>query len=93
MRVAARSLSACHSAWVTGEGGATEALVQEALAQAGVEYTNLIYTGNQDQILSGFDLPGSLPYSILLDDRGRRAAEWGEIVVAATLREAVAALP
>ncbi|MFQ5876366.1 MAG: TlpA family protein disulfide reductase [Acidobacteriota bacterium] len=80
-------------AWVTGAGEETERLVREYLAAAGVSYPNLIYSGEQDPILSGYDLPGSIPYSILFDAAGRRAADWDGALDAASVREAVDSLP
>ena len=79
-------------AWVTGGGEETERKVRDMLAAAGVTYTNLIYEGDQDPILSAFDLPGPIPYSILLDRDGRRAAAWESAVDIEGFREAVAAL-
>jgi thiol-disulfide isomerase/thioredoxin len=80
-------------AWVTGRGEETEMKVRDALAAAGVTYTNLIYEGDQDPILSAFDLPGPIPYSILLDREGRSAFTWDTAVDIEEFREAVAALP
>jgi thiol-disulfide isomerase/thioredoxin len=63
-------------AWVTGNGSETEDKVRRALAHAGVGYTNLIYRGDQDPLLEGFQLPGPIPYSVLLDGSGKRTASW-----------------
>src|SRR5882672_7255021 len=58
-------------AWVTGDGKETENKVRRALAHAGVGYPNLIYRGDQDPLLEGFELPGPIPYSVLYDGRGK----------------------
>ncbi len=73
-------------AWVTGEGEETEAKVRSALAEAGATYPNLIYDGDQDPILAAFDLPGPIPYSVLLDRSGRAVARWDTILDAASFR-------
>ncbi|MEE9292906.1 MAG: redoxin domain-containing protein [Acidobacteriota bacterium] len=80
-------------AWVTGGGNETEEKVRDSLATAGVTYANLIYEGDQDPILSAFDLPGSIPYSILYDRDGRSAVIWNSAVDIDRFRQAVAELP
>ena len=80
-------------AWVTGGGDETEKMVRDTLATAGVTYANLIYEGDQDSILSAFDLPGPIPYSILFDRDGRSAATWDAAVDIERFRRAVANLP
>ena len=80
-------------AWVTGSGEETEKKVRDTLATAGVTYANLIYEGGQDSILSAFDLPGPIPYSILLDRTGRPAASWDTAIDIERFRLAVADLP
>ncbi len=62
--------------WTTGEGAETEEIVKETLAEAGVGYANFIYKGDQDPLLSGFSLPGPIPYSILYDSGGKKVAAW-----------------
>jgi thiol-disulfide isomerase/thioredoxin len=62
--------------WVTGEGTETGDKVRKALASAGVSYPNVVYTGDQDPLLEGFRLPGSIPYSILYDPEGRDVARF-----------------
>ncbi|HEU4400509.1 MAG TPA: TlpA disulfide reductase family protein [Candidatus Polarisedimenticolia bacterium] len=80
-------------AWVTGEGRETEDKVREALARAGVLYRNLIYRGDQDPLVSAFNLPGPIPYSVLYGPTGRVAATWVGPVPIEALRDAVAHLP
>jgi thiol-disulfide isomerase/thioredoxin len=78
-------------AWVTGNGRETESKVRRALAQAGVGYPNLIYRGDQDPLLEGFQLPGPIPYSVLYDGRGKRAAYWVGPATIEEVRRAIAA--
>ncbi len=80
-------------AWVTGAGDETEKKVRDSLATAGVTYANFIYEGNQDPILSAFDLPGPIPYSILYDRDGRSAVTWNSVIDIDRFRQAVAELP
>jgi thiol-disulfide isomerase/thioredoxin len=77
-------------AWVTGNGSETEHKVKRALAGAGVDYTNLIYKGDQDPLLEGFQLPGPIPYSVLLDGSGKRAAAWEGKATIGEVRRAIA---
>ena len=77
-------------AWVTGNGPETEDKVRRALAKAGVGYLNLIYRGDQDPLLEGFQLPGPIPYSVLFDGRGRQAARWEGKTTIAEVRQAIA---
>ena len=77
-------------AWVTGNGSETEDKVKRALAGAGVDYTNLIYKGDQDPLLEGFQLPGPIPYSVLLDGSGKRAAAWEGKATIGEVRKAIA---
>src|SRR5438093_1473881 len=56
--------------WVTGNGAETEGKVKDVLSAAGVGYPNLIYAGDQDPLIEGFQLPGPIPYSVLYDPRG-----------------------
>ncbi len=80
-------------AWVTGGGNETEEKVRDSLATAGVTYANLIYEGDQDPILSAFDLPGAIPYSILYDRDGRSTITWNSAIDIDRFRQAVAELP
>ena len=77
--------------WVTGDGAETGDKVRKALAAAGVSYPNLVYTGDQDPLLEGFRLPGSIPYSILYDSEGRDVARFDEQVEIEAVRRAIAA--
>jgi thiol-disulfide isomerase/thioredoxin len=78
-------------AWVTGNGHETEDRVKRALADAGVGYTNLIYQGDQDPLLEGFQLPGPIPYSVLYDGQGQRTASWTGKAAIEEVRQAIAA--
>lgn len=78
-------------AWVTGNGSETEEKVKRALADAGVNYPNLIYQGDQDPLLEGFQLPGPIPYSVLYDGQGKRAASWTGKAAIEEVRRAIAA--
>ena len=77
--------------WVTGEGEETGEKVRKALASAGVSYPNLVYTGDQDPLLEGFRIPGSIPYSILYDSEGRDVKRFDEQIAIETVRRAIAA--
>jgi thiol-disulfide isomerase/thioredoxin len=79
-------------AWVTGNGQETETKVRDALARAGVSYTNFIYQGDQDPLLNGFEIPGAIPYSILYDGSGRKVATWDGMIEVGALRKKIAAL-
>jgi len=63
-------------AWVFPDEPEAEAKVRDLLAKTGVTYTNLIYRGDQDPLLDGFDMPGPIPFSILYDRDGKRIAEY-----------------
>ena len=78
--------------WVTGDGAETEEKVKAFLARTGVSYTNFIYRGDQDPLLSGFDLPGAIPYSALYDRDGRKVTSWEGMIDPADLRRAIAGL-
>ena len=78
-------------AWVTGNGAETEEKVRRALADAGVGYPNLIYRGDQDPLLEGFQLPGPIPYSVLYDGQGKPAASWTGKATIEEVRRAIAA--
>ena len=78
--------------WVTGDGPDTEEKVKAFLAKTGVSYANFIYRGDQDPLLSGFDLPGAIPHSILYDRGGRAVTSWNGMIDPEDLRRAVADL-
>jgi thiol-disulfide isomerase/thioredoxin len=78
--------------WVTGDGPETEEKVKTFLARTGVSYANFIYKGDQDPLLSGFDLPGAIPHSILYDRGGRAVTSWNGVIDPEDLRRAVAGL-
>jgi thiol-disulfide isomerase/thioredoxin len=75
--------------WVTGEGAETGDKVRKALAAAGVTYPNLVYTGDQDPLLEGFKIPGSIPYSILYDSEGRDVMRFEEQIEIEAVRRAI----
>ena len=75
----------------TGNGPETEGRVRRTAARSRVEYRNLIYTGDTEPLLDGFGLPGSIPYSILYDGRGRVASTWDGPAPIQEVRAAIAA--
>ena len=77
--------------WTTGNGPETEDKVRRALADAGVSYPNLIYRGDQDPLLEGFQLPGPIPYSVLFDGQGKQTASWEGKAAVEEVRRAIAA--
>jgi len=79
-------------AWVFPDEPEAEAKVRDLLARTGVTYTNLIYRGEQDPLLDGFDMPGPIPFSILYDRDGKRIAEYVGPVDVEDLRRAVAGI-
>jgi len=76
--------------WVTGNGAETEIKVKRALAEAGVGYPNLIYRGDQDPLIEGFDLPGPIPYSVLYDPQGQQVQNWAGKAPIGEVRVAIA---
>jgi len=68
-------------AWIVGSESEIEARVRATLSRQGVGYPNIIYHGIQRPLLEAFDLPGSLPHSILYDRDGQVVATWGGPVV------------
>ena len=76
---------------MTGDGAETGEKVRRALARAGVAYPNLVYVGDQDPLLEGFRLPGSIPYSVLYDPQGRDGARWDGQAPIEDVRRAIAA--
>lgn len=79
-------------AWVYPDEPEAEAKVRDLLAKTGVTYTNLIYRGEQDPLLDGFNLPGPIPFSILYDRDGKRIAEYVGPVDLEDLRRAAGEL-
>ncbi len=77
-------------AWVTGNGAETEGKVKGALSAAGVAYPNLIYRGDQDPLIEGFQLPGPIPYSVLYDSRGQQVQNWAGKAPIVEVRMAIA---
>ena len=76
--------------WVTGNGSETEDKVRSVLAKAGTGYNNLIYRGDQDPLIEGFELPGPIPYSVLYDGRGTRVTSWAGPAPIQEVRRAIA---
>ena len=87
----ARFVGISLDAWVTGNTKETEHKVRQALADAGITYPNLIYQGDQDPLLEGFQMPGSIPFSVLYDGTGKRTASWSGNVAIEEVRQAIAA--
>ena len=76
--------------WVTGNGAETEGKVKDVLSAAGVGYPNLIYAGDQDPLIEGFQLPGPIPYSVLYDPRGQPLQNWAGKAPIREVRAAIA---
>ena len=57
--------------WVYADPGEVEPKVRRQLLDLGVDYDNLIYSGEQDPLLNRFEFPGPIPYSILYDRTGK----------------------
>lgn len=55
---------------VPGERAAVEERVRSFLRQRGVRYDNLLYTGNVSSLLDALDLPGPIPYTLVVGDDG-----------------------
>jgi thiol-disulfide isomerase/thioredoxin len=86
----ARFVGVSLDAWVTGNTKETEEKVRQALAQAGISYLNLIYQGDQDPLLEGFQMPGPIPYSVLYDGTGKQTAAWSGTAATEEIRQAIA---
>lgn len=52
-------------------GKSTEKVVSDYLHAHPAPLEHVIYSGSQDAVFTAFDLPGSIPYSILYDSQGR----------------------
>lgn len=63
--------------------------IRKVLATAGVGYLNLLYTGREDPLLDGFDLPGPLPFSILFGSDGKEIKRWTGSLPMAELESAL----
>ena len=50
--------------------------VAGVLTKARVLYPNFLYSGRQDPLLEHFKMPGSIPVSILYDERGEEIRRW-----------------
>jgi thiol-disulfide isomerase/thioredoxin len=55
---------------VPGDHARIESRLSDFLRQRGISYENLLYTGNVSSLLDAFDLPGSIPYTIIVADDG-----------------------
>ncbi len=67
--------------------------VKTVLGKAGVTYPNILYTGPTDPLLEAFDLPGSIPYSILYGADGRELKRWNGQLTLGELESALKKLP
>lgn len=63
------------------------------LREAGVGYPNVLYKGSADPLLEAFELPGSIPYSILYDADGHEVWRWSGRIRLPDLEKAIAGLP
>jgi len=72
---------------VPGGQAAIEPKVRDFLRSRGIFYENYLYTGSLPQLLERFDLPGSIPFTMILSPTGEvRWRHEGQ-----TTREAIAA--
>lgn len=55
---------------VPGGQGAIEPKVRDFLRNRGIFYENYLYTGSLPELLERFDLPGSIPYTMILSPSG-----------------------
>ena len=80
-------------AWVIASDAEAEKKVRDTLAGAKVAYANLIYRGDQDPIVDGFNLPGPIPYSVLYDRKGKQVSSWIGGLEKQDLAQALAKIP
>jgi thiol-disulfide isomerase/thioredoxin len=55
---------------VPGDPTTIEARVRDFLRNRGIGFENLLYTGNVHSLLEAFDLPGSIPCTLVIGDGG-----------------------
>lgn len=55
---------------LAGDPTAIESRVRDFLRKQGIGYENLLYTGNVTSLLDALDLPGSIPYTLVIGDDG-----------------------
>jgi len=55
---------------VPGDHARIETRLRDFLHQRGVSYENLLFTGNVSSLLDALDLPGSIPYTIIVAGDG-----------------------
>lgn len=55
---------------VPGDHARIETRLREFLRQRGIHYENLLFTGNVSSLLDALDLPGSIPYTIIVAGDG-----------------------
>ncbi len=73
--------------FVPGGRDAIEPRVRRFLEDRAIPYENLLYTGQTSDLLERFDLPGSIPYTLIIDAEG--AVRWRH--EGSTTRERIAA--
>jgi thiol-disulfide isomerase/thioredoxin len=55
---------------LTGDRATIESRVSDFLRKRGIGYENLLYTGNVTDLLDELDLPGSIPYTLVIGTSG-----------------------
>lgn len=55
---------------VPGDRARIETRLRDFLRQRGISYKNVLFTGNVSSLLDAFDLPGSIPYTMIVADDG-----------------------
>ena len=55
---------------VPGDHARIETRLRDFLRQRGISYENVLYTGNVSSLLDAFELPGSIPYTMIIADDG-----------------------
>lgn len=55
---------------VPGDHARIEARLRDFLRQRRISYENVLYTGNVSSLLDALDLPGSIPYTMIIADDG-----------------------
>jgi thiol-disulfide isomerase/thioredoxin len=72
-------------------GDAAPAVVGAFLKESPAALDHLVYKGTQDALFTAFDLPGSIPYSILYDETGTELRRFDGAASRAEIRAALAA--
>lgn len=55
---------------VPGDHARIETRLRDFLRQQAISYENVLFTGNVSSLLDTFDLPGSIPYTMIVADDG-----------------------